>query len=473
MAVGQRLSLRQSQSLALTPGLRQSIELMQLSAGDLALLVQRKLEENPFLERDDGSREQVTHERPGKAGTLADDPRDRPAEDFLAEPADAWGAEGGAGDSWGEVLTVAPGPTLADHLEQQIRLTFAGPEQRLALLLLNELDEAGYLPADVALPGRPGAAQVEQVIGRLQGLGPPGLFARSLRECLALQLAERGLLDPAFQAILANLPLVAAGRRQQLAALTGLGEGELFRRLQLLRGLDPKPALAFSPPESTPAIVDLVVSLDAAGRPEARLNAEALPRLRVNLERRRALKGGLRQGSDKAYVAARTAEAGWLVRALARRGQSLLALGRELSVRQAAFFTQGFPALRPLTRQALAETLGLSESSVSRLVANKYLASPQGVLPLARFFSAALGDGATSAGAATARLARLVAEEPPEAPWSDQELARRLFAEGFPVARRTVAKYRTGLKIPAAAQRRRQARMGAGSRRPGRRDAPG
>ena len=473
MAVGQRLSLKQSQSLALTPGLRQSIELMQLSAGDLAQLVQRKLEENPFLERDEGAHALAAREPPGTATTLAEDPRDRPAEEFLAEPGEAWSAEGGAGAAWGEVLAVAPGPTLAEHLEQQVRLAFAGPEQHLALLLLNELDESGYLPAVVDLPGRPEAARVERVIARLQTLGPPGLFARSLRECLGLQLAERGLLDPPFQAILANLPLVAAGRRQQLLALTGLGEGELFRRLQLLRSLDPKPALAFSPPDSPPVIVDLVVSLDAAGRPEVRLNAEALPRLRVDLARRRALKGGLRQGSDRAYVAARTAEAGWLVRALARRGQSLLALGRELAVRQAAFFSQGFPALRPLTRQALAETLGLSESSISRLVANKYLASPQGVLPLARFFSAALGGGAASAGAATARLARLVAEEPPEAPLSDQELARRLFAEGFPVARRTVAKYRTGLKIPAAAQRRRRARMGPGTGRPGRPDAAG
>jgi RNA polymerase sigma-54 factor len=460
MAVGQRLSLRQSQALALTPGLRQSIELMQLSAGDLAQLVQRKLEENPFLERDEGG---------GRAGTLADDPRDRPAEEFLAEPAESWAGDG----AWGETLAVAPGPTLAGHLEQQIRLSFAGGELAVALALLHELDEAGYLPAEVALPGRPAPALVEQVIARLQALGPPGLFARSLRECLGLQLAERGLLDPAFQAILANLPLVAAGRRQRLQALTGLGEGELFRRLQLLRGLDPKPALAYGPAEGAPAIVDLVVTLDAAGRPAVRLNAEALPRLRVNLERRRALKGGLRQGSDKAYVAARTAEAGWLVRALARRGQSLLALGRELATRQAAFFTQGFPALRPLTRQALAEALGLSESSVSRLVANKYLASPQGVLPLARFFSAALGPGGASAGAAAARLARLVAEEPPEAPLSDRDLARRLLAEGFPVARRTVAKYRAGLKIPAAAHRRRRARMGAGTRRPGRLDAPG
>ncbi len=451
MAVGQRLSLKQSQSLALTPGLRQSIELMLLSAGDLQTLVERKLEENPFLEREEGQGQSL----------LAPDPRDAPGEDYLAEAASAtaWSA-----DDWGESQAAAPGPSLAGHLEQAIRLAFATPaEQTLALALLNEMDEAGYLPANLPpLPGRPDSALLERTIGRLQGLGTPGLFARSLQECLSLQLAERGLLDPAFRAILANLPLVAAGDRRQLQALTGLDEPELFRRLQLLRGLDPKPALSFNPPDAAPVVPDLLVSLDAAGRPLVRLNAEALPRLKVNLDRRRALKPGLRRRSDKAYVASRTAEAGWLVRALVRRGQSLLALGQELAVRQLAFFSDGFPALRPLTRRTLAEALGLSESSISRLVANKYLACSQGVLPLARFFSTALGEGPVSAAAASARLAHLIAEEPAGAPLSDQALTDQLQREDFPLARRTVAKYRKILKIPATAQRRRQAGMRAG-----------
>jgi RNA polymerase sigma-54 factor len=354
MAVGQRLSLKQSQTLALTPGLRQSIELMQLSAGDLQALVQRKLEENPFLEREERG--------------LAGDPRAAPDSDYLGEGAIA---PAGEGADWSDGIAAA-GPSLAGYLEQEIRLAFTAPaETALALALLQELDEAGYLPAVLPpLPGPPDPALAERVIARLQALGPPGLFARSLQECLALQLADRRLLDPPFRAILDNLPLVARGERRRLLALTGLEEPELFRRLQLLRTLDPKPALGFSPPETPAAVPDLLVSLDAAGRPRVRLNHEALPRLKVNLDQRRALRQGLRRSSDKAYVAARTAEASWLVRALVRRGQSLLALGQELADRQAAFFTKGAPALAPLTRRTLAEALQLSESSVSRLVAN-------------------------------------------------------------------------------------------------------
>lgn len=451
MAVGQRLSLKQSQSLALTPGLRQSIELMQLSAGDLTQLVQRKLEENPFLERDGERGRDAAEAGPADAGPEA------AAEDYLGEPAgEAWG---GAETEWAGDSAEAPGPTLLDHLAQQARLSFAAADLAIALALIEELDEAGYLPAALPpLPGDPDPERLERLVRRLQALGPPGLFARSLGECLALQLAERGLLDEPFRRLLDNLPLVAAGRRDQLQRLTGLDEAGLAERLARLRGLDPKPALAFTPAEVRAAIADLVVTLDAAGRASVRLNPEALPRVRLNQERRRSLRGRLRRADDKAYVAARTAEAAWLVRALARRGQSLLALGQELVARQEAFFTEGFAALRPLTRQALAEALGLSPSSVSRLVANKFLASPQGLVPLARFFTAALGEAGASAGAAAARLARLVAEEPPGAPLSDRALAERLRAAGFPVARRTVAKYRAALRIPGTAQRRRRGR---------------
>jgi len=455
MAVRTRLSLKQTQQLALTPGLRQSIELMQLSAQDLAQLVERKLEENPFLERgDDGE---------GPRSTLAADPRQEPMADYLAEApiGEYWqdAAEDGAGGYRDEFSD--PGPSLEAHLEQEARLAFAQPaDLALALRLIAELDAAGYLPGDIAQRPDLDRTRLPTVLARLQRLGPPGLFARSLKECLELQLQDRGLFDTAFARLLEHLPLVAAGDTARLARIAALGEAELARRLQLLRSLDPKPALSFNPPEATAVIPDLIVTLDPTGEPRVRLNAEALPRLRVNLERRRQLRPGLRRAEDKAFVVARAAEAGWLVRALARRGQTLLALGQELASRQAPFFRQGYAALRPLTRRTLAATLALSEASVSRLVANKFLAAPQGVVPLRRLFSAALGEQGASAASATARLAELIAGESRTAPLSDLALAHRLAADGLPLARRTVTKYRELLKIPPAYQRRRLAWRG-------------
>lgn len=453
MALRTRLAINQTQLLALTPGLRQSIEMMQLSAQDLALLVERKLEENPFLER--------AEESEGWRSALAADPRDEPLADYLAEApyGETWQEAEGEGGYGGELSD--PGPSLEEYLQQEARLAFARPEElNLALRLIAELDAAGYLPADIA--ERPAFAQayLAAVLDRLQRLGPPGLFARSLQECLSLQLRDRGLLDAGFVRLLGLLPLVAAGDATRLARGSGLEEAELLRRLQLLRSLDPKPALAFSPPEAAPAIPELIVTLDGGGEPRVHLNQEALPRLRVNLERRRQLRPGLRRNEDKAFVAGRTAEARWLVRALARRGQTLLALGQELTQRQAPFFRQGYAALRPLTRRSLAAALALSEASVSRLVANKFLAGPQGVLPLRRLFSSALGDGGASAAGASARLAELIAAEPRGLPLSDLALARKLAAEGLPLARRTVTKYRELLKIPPAYQRRRLAWRG-------------
>ena len=430
----QGLQLRPGQSLgqklALTPGLKQSIEIMLVSAADLADLVNRRLEENPFLERVEG--------------------RGRPR-------------QGASGSDDSAARVAAPALSLAAHLAQEARLAIADPvDLALALTLIAELDEAGYLPADTVPAGERG----ERVLTLLQAIAPPGVFARSLAECLGLQLADRGLLDAAWQRLLAALPLVARGDRAALLRATGLAAADLAGRLALLRGLDPKPGLGFAPPDVPPAIADLIVTLDAQGRPEVRLNAEALPQLAVDRARRRALASGLRRAADKRYAAERLVEAGWLVRALARRGESLLALGRALAQHQAPFLRDGFLALRPLTRRTLAERLRLSEASVSRLVANKHIATPWGLMPLARLFSAEL-KGEASAAQVTARLAQLIRGEPGDAPLSDQALSLKLSAEGFAVARRTVAKYRISLSIPPSHQRRRQ-RRGGGPTRSGR-----
>ncbi|HKY95197.1 MAG TPA: RNA polymerase sigma-54 factor [Kiloniellales bacterium] len=427
MALRPALQLRQGQKLALTPGLKQSIEIMLVSAADLADLVGRRLEENPFLERT------------GSGG--------------LARPVAA-----DAGDSAARIA--APAPSLAAYLAQEARLAFDdAADLGMALALIAELDEAGYLPPGAVQEG----VQEARVLKALQAIAPPGVFARSLSECLALQLADRGLLDPAWERLLAALPLVARGEQAQLLRATGLSAAALAERLKVLRGLDPKPGLSFAPPEVPPAIADLIVTLDARGRPEVHLNPEALPQLAVDRGRRRALAAGLRRAADKRYAAERLAEAGWLVRAIARRGESLLALGRALAQHQAPFLREGLLALRPLTRRTLARRLQLSEASVSRLVANKHIATPWGLLPLARLFSAGL-RGEASAAQVTARLAQLIRGEPREAPLSDQALTRRLAGEGFAVARRTVAKYRISLSIPPAHQRRRQHRSGPSTR---------
>ena len=428
MALKARLSVTQSQSLALTPALRASIQLLQLSVQDLEAFIAGKAEENPLLERLDGP---IAGGRP-------------------------------AGAAEGLESRIAERPSLTQHLLQQARQSLRRPEElEIALALLGELDESGYLRADTASVAAAlgcGLAAVEAVLDRLQGLEPAGVFARSLAECLALQLRGEGRLDAAFRAILARLPLLAGGGPAAVAEALDLPEAEVRGRVAQLRRLDPKPGLAFAVEEAPLLVPDLLVSQASGGRLSIAVNLATIPRIRLDRETHAGLGARLRRAEERSYLAQQAQEVAWLQRALARRVSTLQAVGRAILERQGDFFFRGPSALRPLTQRSLADALDLSEATVSRVVANKFLASPRGTVPLKRFFSAALGSaGEISAAAAQARLSELVAGESPAHPLSDATLAQRLTAGGLPVARRTVAKYRDLLRIPPAAARRRPA----------------
>ena len=419
-----RLQLRLTQQLALTPQLRQALQLLQLGARDLGQFVERKLEENPFLER---------------------------LPNPVADSAPAW---------W-EALA-APGESLAQHLMGQIALTFPeGAARRLAEALAGNLDEAGYLSEplpDLAATAGLSVSEGEAVLARLQALAPAGVGARSLAECLSLQLSAAGELDSAWQGLLANLPLVARGKRAELAVLCGLSEGALAHRLQRLKTLDPKPGLAFEAPPLEASLPDLLLD-EADGVFVVRLNPTVAPRLSVDRAYRGALGplGKKQKTETRAFLNSRRQEANWLLRALAQREETLLRVGQALVAHQTAFLREGAQALRPLTRRALAEKLELHESTISRVVANKVIATrlPHGTLPLERFFSQALqGDDAKAGLAAQERLRQLLAAENHGQPWSDAALAKKLAEEGFPVARRTVVKYRKKLGFLSSVQRR-------------------
>ncbi|GAB5470662.1 MAG: hypothetical protein Kilf2KO_36920 [Rhodospirillales bacterium] len=433
MALKARLSVTQTQSLALTPALRVSIHLLQLSIPDLVAFIDEKVEENPVLERLDGP---PTARRP------------HDSLDFLE--------------------TRLPSQTsLSVRLLDQIGLTFSDAlERRIALTLLEELDESGYLLCDLSeVAARLGCAEdgVLSVLHRLQGFEPSGLFARSLSECLGLQLAAQGRLDPLFQALLEELDLLSEAGPKALQQALGLSAETLQGRLATLRTLDPKPGLSGQEEPVVPRVPDLLVTRQGQGRLTVAVNPETIPRIALDRDTHSRLAPRLRRPEERSYLSEKTQEVAWLRRALQRRYRTLQAVGEALLVHQGAYFEAGPAALKPLTRRSLAETLELSEATISRVVANKFLASPRGIEPLKRFFSAALGsEGAVSAAAAQARLQELVAGE--QTPMSDALLAARLSAGGHPVARRTVAKYRDLLRIPPAADRRRLAllRQGVG-----------
>lgn len=343
-----------------------------------------------------------------------------------------------------EAEVAADGPSLLAHvLDRLPHLLPPDADRQIALALVEALDPAGYLPPAIVpdLAHRTGVpeAAVEAVLSALQTIEPRGLFARSLAECLALQMEEEEA-RPAMRRVLAALPHLTAGGIAAVAQASGLPEAQVEGALARLRTLNPRPAAGFACDRAPPRIADLVFTRRGA-RWEAALNPATLPAVSLRARLAGAAPGS-RAGPDRAAATA-------LVRAMERRNAALLGLGQLLAVAQAEFLSRGPVAQRRLTRRAVAAELGLHESSVSRLVAAASAETPMGTIPLRRFFSASGAQGAARPGALAVqeRIRRIVAEESGGAPLSDAAIAESLAREGVALSRRSVARLRAAAGI--------------------------
>ncbi|HXV23516.1 MAG TPA: RNA polymerase factor sigma-54 [Alphaproteobacteria bacterium] len=445
-SIGLRLSLRQTPSLALTPELRQAIRILQLPSVELIQHVERELELNPLLERVE----------PASAAP------DKPASGFT----ERWPGPREGRPQGGQELP-SRGLSLREHLASQIAtdITEAG-ERVIALTLLENLDEAGYLTADIAeLAKRLGAPQdrVLILLPRLQQLDPPGVFARTLAECLGAQLLDRGLLDEPMGRLLAHLSLIAGSDFGGLAQQIGVDGPTLRRMLAKLRRLDPKPGLAFDPVTPQTVVPDVLMQPRPGGGWTVELNPETLPRLIVNRRYYSELIRTARGAEARSYVADRLASAKWLVRALDQRARTILKVAHEIVRRQDGFFMDGVERLKPLVLREVAAAVKVHESTVSRATSNKFMATPRGTYELRYFFATALPSGvgeSISAEAVRQRIHELIDQEDPLATLSDDRLVELLRESGVEIARRTVAKYRESLRIPSSFERRRRKAFG-------------
>jgi RNA polymerase sigma-54 factor len=460
--LGQQATLRQA--IGLTPALQQSIKLLELSNLALAELVAEALAENPLLELADAP-------APGKPQPLRRPPRRAslppPLPPGLARlfartsrrRSPAGGADNAAGD------VAAGGPSLREHLLQQLGADIADPiDWAIGRALIEAVDDAGYLTGDAdGLARRLGhdPARVSALLARLQEFDPPGVFARSLGECLALQLADRGRLDDAMRHLIDHLDLLAKGDRAALMQLCGVDATRLTAMIAELRRLDPRPGLAFDRGTVVTVIPDLTIERDPGGGWQIELNDQTMPRLTINESY------PLPPTADAAarrYLKERRTTAHWLLRALDRRAETLLRVAGEIVARQGAFLDGGAAALKPLSRREVALALDLHESTVGRATVNKYAATPRGVLALVDFFGGRLSSTSDPAGhappAVRARLKGLIEAESADRPISDERLAALLRKDGIAIARRTVAKYREILRIPPSFQRRHRAASG-------------
>lgn len=520
MVSGPRLHLKQSQTLSMTPQMQQAIKLLQMSNLELAGFVEAELEKNPLLERaepasdsagpesraetefkerqalDDHARQLENAGRKedrddiGKGRDMDENfgevwsDREKPegtgeavqAHGFDASPYTAGAGKGGSlkfdDPDYNFENTLADEKTLRAHLMEQIHLSITGArEQMIAGLLVDHLDEAGYLRCDLAaLSLRLGCPleKTQGVLDQLQGFDPAGIFARSLSECLALQLREKNRLDPAMQKLLDHLELLGKHDHKGLMQICGVDREDLSDMVAEIRALNPKPGMGFEHTVVQTALPDVLMKplpKSAGGGWAVELNADTLPRVLANKIYYAEVSKNARTREEKNYVSEQWGNASWLIKALDQRAQTILKVASEIIRRQDAFFTYGVEYLKPLVLREIAEITGLHESTVSRVTSHKFIATPRGLFELKYFFSSGVGstDGATefAASAIKAKIKALIDHETAACVLSDDDLVLELKKAGVDIARRTVAKYRESLDIPSSVQRRRRKKLDA------------
>jgi RNA polymerase sigma-54 factor len=475
----QSLQLKISQQLAMTPQLQQAIRLLQLSALELEQEIKEILEANPLLEMEEPSDEESN-------GTGEDQPLSALAEDV--QPAEVASDEDGlmdsAPDRWEADLSSAPPPsrdadseaeyfgsaeeTLQDYLLWQANLTpFSERDAAIAEAIIDGIDDDGYLTVslvDIAESTNAGddpveEDEVEAVLHRIQRFDPVGVGARDLRECLLVQLEQFDAEDPvvvrARLLIERYLPLLGQKNYRQLRKDSGLEDEQIKEALSFIQALNPRPGNRVSS-ESQPYVVPDVYVRKIGERWVAQLNPEALPRVRLN-ESYAQLARQCQSPADNQFIRDHLQEARWLLKSLESRHDTLLKVSQQIVEHQQGFFEYGEEAMRPLILSDIAVAVDMHESTISRVTTQKYLACPRGIFELKYFFSSHVGTtsgGECSSTAIKAVIRKLIEAEDRKKPLSDSKLAQLLKEQGIMVARRTVAKYREAMNIPASSERK-------------------
>jgi RNA polymerase sigma-54 factor len=435
---------RQTQTVAMTQRMQQSVRMLQMGAAELGQFVRQEAEANPFLEAEGADAEE----------TAADDGEPVPAYDDGDYAGRAGAAPLGGGED--AASFAAAEETLCDRIAPQIAVAFDDPEERaVAFFLAGNLDRRGYLAVpleDVAEALRFPLERCASVLRLLQKkCEPVGVFARDLGECLRLQLEDQGRWNALYAYALAH-PEETAGLRAR--GKSEFSDAELDGVLAVLRTLNPFPGDVASERAPRVLIPDCYLLKTEDGGFRVALNERVVPKLRLMDRYYAEISASLKEGKDVEFVRERRGSAQWLIGALKKRQETFHKVASAVAERQKDFFLYGVRHLRPLTLADVAAEIGVHESTVSRAVSGKCMAAGNAVYDLKFFFGGAVGGSFSSAEAVKRRIREIIDGEPKNAPLSDQAVADRLGKEGVDLARRTVVKYREEMRIPAARRRK-------------------
>ncbi len=479
MALEQKLSLRLSQRLVMTPSLQQAIKLLQMSKLELEEVLTQEMVENPLLEEE--QEEAPGPEEAREAAAEAPAPTPGPAE--AAAPKEKDSFEEIDFDSYFEEYldsaynprqyeeseavplenTLSSPPGLQEYLSWQLSMSDApAPVREIATYLIGNIDEDGYLRAtrdEIRAAGFANEEETEAALSLVRSFDPPGICASDLPDCLMLQIRAIGIENPLIEKIITeHWPEFLNRQFAPLARTLGVGMSQLQAVVEIIKNLEPKPGRKYSTERTIYVEPDVAVR-KVGDEYVIQLNEDGLPKLRISAAYRRMLRGGNGAIGEEAatYLKDKMRSAVWLIKSLDQRQRTIYKVADSIVRHQRAFLDNGIEHLRPLVLRDVANDIGMHESTVSRVVSNKYIHTPRGIYPMKYFFHSGIdsstGDDVSSL-SIKSKIARIIGDEDTRRPHSDARIMQRLRAEGIQIARRTVAKYREELRIPSSSQRK-------------------
>ena len=478
MQISQNLKLKQSQSLVMTPQLQQAIKLLQLNNLELSNLINKELEENPFLENEsseeykeasDDNTEDL-NESFSSGESIADEPKSDYENRWDTDSFHTYENKKSNYDSVdpGSVLeqTLSEKVSLKSILKSQAQLEFSDDiEKKISELLIDYIEPSGLLIQSIEeLESFSGYKkdQITDVLLRMQKFEPCGVFARNLKECLILQMENQEILTEKNKIIIENLEMLGEGNLKELQKLCSMKDEELRENIQKIRLLNPKPGFKYSD-ESLDLLSPDVIVTKSKNDWSVELNNSTLPKITVNQEYIDEIESLKCSNNDKKFISENINSAKWLLKAIEQRNITTLKISSEIVNQQREFFEKGKKFLKPMILKDVAKKIDMHESTVSRVTSNKLILTPRGIFEMKIFFSASINsltEGEShSAASVRESLKKLISSEPINHPLSDEALVSKLQHEGINLARRTVAKYRELLNIPSSSTRRRMMKI--------------